>query len=85
MKCREVEGVICESVLLKVLHSCEPFFKVLVIRPVSSRLGDSVLNQWVQSTTEFDYNDDGVDIEQASDEVLEIIDIGTDASLVLVV
>ena len=63
MKCIEVEGIICKSLVLKVLHGCEPSFKVLVIRAVSSRLDNFVLNQWVQSTMEFDYNGDGVNVE----------------------
>jgi len=71
--------------LLEALCGHEPPFEVLVIRVVSSRLGDSVLNQWVQSATEFDYDDDGVNVERASDEVFEIINIGPDTLLVLVV
>ena len=62
-KCREVEGIICKLVLLKASCGCEPPFEVLVIRVVGSRLGNSVLNRWVQSMTEFDYDDDGVDVE----------------------
>jgi len=63
MKRREVEYIVCELVLLEASCGCEPPFEVLVVRVVGSRLGDLVLNRWVQSVAEFDYDDDGVDVE----------------------